>query len=242
MSSNVQRTHDKDLYLEENRYDNPKEISKLILNMIKETGVLQPGIRVNDVGCAAGEYLYFMHREFPGAYYTGFDIVPELLEKAHLKVPSADFKIGSILDHDLIIERSSDITILSGVHPIFDDIEPILSNLVRWTKTGGLVYMSGSFNPYPVDVWVKYRRTDDPDPDHLEPGWNQFSKITVSRIVEKLVGKGKHRFTPFEMPFDIPAHPNDPIRAWTFLDADGNRHHMNGLSLIVNREVLEIQI
>ena len=242
MNQNIRRTHDKYIYMEEERYEQPKEISKILLDLILKTGVLQPGCTVNDIGCAAGEYLYFMHQQYPEAHYKGFDVVPELLNKAKERVPSGDFDVGSILDEGIISESSSDITILSGVHPIFDDIEPKIKNLISWTRPGGLVYMSGSFNPYPVDVWIKYRRSDDPDREHLEPGWNQFSKITVSKLVDKFIGVGKHTFTAFEMPFDLPPHADDPVRTWTFLDSDGRRYTMNGLSLIANREILEIRV
>ena len=44
------------------------------------------------------------------------------------------------------------------------------------------------------------------------------------------------------MPFDLPPHADDPVRTWTFLDSDGRRYTMNGISLIANREILEIRV
>lgn len=68
-----------------------------------------------------------------------------------------------------------------------------------------------------------------------------FSKASVSRYLEATLGVGKHTFTPFEMPFDLPPNPDDPVRSWTFLDGQNRRLFTNGLSLICNLEILEIR-
>ena len=241
MSYQVSRTQDKEIYLKEERYDQPKEISKLLLSLIKKSGLLRDGALVCDIGCAAGEYLYYMQREFPGAKYTGFDVVPELLDKARAWVPEAEFKHGSILDAGLLPDSSVDFAIMSGVCGIFDEFEPLIANLLRWTRTGGRAYITDTFNPYPVDVWIKYRRADDPDINHRESGWNLHSTASMAKYLDNVLGPGNHTFTPFEMPFDLPPNPDDPARTWTFMDSDGHRHTMNGLSIIANREILEIR-
>jgi hypothetical protein len=70
---------------------------------------------------------------------------------------------------------------------------------------------------------VKYRLVDDPDPNHREPGWNIFSKETISSLLNKNLGEGRHSYTHFEMPFDIEANPFDPVRSWTFKDYNERR-------------------
>ena len=133
-----------------------------------------------------------------------------------------------------------DISFLLGVHIIFDEFETCFSNVLHWIRKGGRIFVFSMFNPYPIDVWIYYRRIDDPDPNRREIGWNTFSKASISRFLDATIGKGKHRFIPFELPFDLPPHPDDPVRTWTFMDSNGKRLFTNGLSLICNVEILEI--
>ena len=241
MTNKVYRTHDKEIYLQENRYEEPKEVSKLVVGLIMDSGVMQRDATVRDFGCAAGEFLFHMVHQFPGGSYYGYDVVPDLLAKARLMVPEVGFQVGSVLDSSLVPEASTDVSIMQGVHSIFDDFKPSFSNLIRWTRPGGRIYIQGLFNPHPVDVWIKYRPVGDPNPDHCEPGWNLFSRASVSGYLDDAVGPGNYSFTPFEMPFDLDPNPHDPVRTWTFLDGRGRRLFTNGLSLICNLEILEIR-
>ena len=237
----TRRSHDKDVYLNEDRYENPKEIFKMVHAYASTANCLRPGVAVGDFGCAAGEFLYYLRRQEPAATYCGYDVVPELLAKAREKVDGCDFREGSVLDRDLLSAGSLDVAFMIGVHEIFDDFVPALSNLVYWTRPGGSIYVFGGFNPYPVDVYVKYHALNDPDLGHREPGWNQFSKASFSRYVDRTLGRGRHRFIPFQLPFDLAPRADDPVRTWTFLDGQGGRLIRNGLALLINLELLEIQ-
>lgn len=238
----IQRTHDKEIYTVENRYENPKEVTRKLTSLVLESSVLKKGSKIADVGCAAGEFLFHLQRSFPDAQYTGYDPVPELLEKARQVVPKVTFKQGSVLDRGMIEKHSQDVVFLQGVHSIFDEIEPCFGNLIEWTKPGGRVYVFGPFNPNPVDVFVKYHLHSDPNPNHLEPGWNIFSRASVSKFVDSKVGPGKHRYIPFEMSNDLPRNSEDPVRSWTFQDNQSRRLFTNGLCLLLPLEILEISV
>jgi len=238
--SNVESTQNR-IYLAENRYDNPKETYKVLARMTRESGGVEPGAKVCDFGCAAGEFLYFIRKQFPGGAYWGCDIYPELIEKAREHVSGVEFKTGSILDKNLLPQGSVDLAFVLGVISVFDQFEPSIDNLLHWTKKGGRIYILGLFNPHPIDVWVTYRFISDPDPSHREPGWNIFSKASLSRYLDKKLGSGRYSFTPFEMPFDLPPNSQEPWRTWTFQDGNGKRLFTNGLCLLVNQEILELR-
>jgi len=240
MSNRIERTHDRNVYLKEDRYENPKEIFKLLADMVRRSGIQTGGAMICDIGCATGEFIYFFKKQFPESNYIGIDNVPDLINKACQNVKGVEFKVGSVLDQKILPHSSIDITFLIGVHSIFDDFKDWFSNLLYWTRPGGRIFIFGLFNPYPVDVWVKYRLADDPDYDHMEPGWNIFSKETISSFLKKNLGEGRHSYTNFEMPFDIEANPFDPVRSWTFKNCNNRRLFTNGLSLLLNLEVLEV--
>ena len=230
-AQHVRRTHDKDVYLNEDRYENPKEIFKIVHLHAARSNALRPGAVVGDFGCAAGEFLYYLRGQEPAGRYCGYDVVPELLAKARANVRGCDFREGSVLDRDLLGAATLDLAFMIGVHEIFDDFVPALANLLHWTRPGGSVYVFGGFNPYPVDVYVKYHATSDPEPEHREPGWNQFSKVSFSRYLDQALGSGRHRFVPFQLPFDLPSRPEDPVRTWTFLDDQGRRLIRNAAAI-----------
>ena len=236
----IERTHDKQIYLAEEHYERPREIEKMILSRVAEHGGIPAGATVCEFGCAAGEFLLHLQRQAPAASYTGYDVVPEFLEKARARVLGPAFLPGSVLDRGLRPEASIDIAFMIGVHSIFDDIETSLSNLLHWTRPGGRVYVFGPFNPFPLDVWVTYRLCDDPDPQHREPGWNLFSTTSIARYLDRQLGPGRHTFTAFEMPIDLPHRPDDPARSWTMRDQQGRRILTNGLSLLIRPELLDI--
>ncbi|MBM4294440.1 MAG: class I SAM-dependent methyltransferase [Deltaproteobacteria bacterium] len=233
-------TRDLIVYLKEDRYENPKEIFKLLADMVRRSGLKLSGSVICDIGCATGEFIYFLKKQFPESNYIGIDIEPDLINKACQNVKGVEFKIGSVLDQKILPHSSIDIAFLNGVHSIFDDFKDLLFNLLHWTRPGGRIFIFGPFNPYPVDVWVKFRLADDPDLNRTEPGWNIFSKQTISGFLNKNLGEGRHSYTHFEMPFDIDPDPYDPVRSWTFKDNNNRRLFTNGLSLLINFEVLEI--
>ncbi|HEY8240601.1 MAG TPA: class I SAM-dependent methyltransferase [Kiritimatiellia bacterium] len=241
MKERVERTHDKALYLAENRYEAPKEYFRVLCDMATAEGHLRPGQRICDIGCAAGEFLHYVSRACPGARLEGYDPVPELLEKARQHVPGAQFKAGSVLDRALLKEGSVDTCFLLGVHSIFDEFETCFGNLLAWTRPGGAVYIFGAFNPYPVDVWVKYRLADGHEAEHREPGWNMFSKVSVARFLDRQGMQGRYSFTPFELPFDLLRNATDLVRTWTMRDCEGRRQFVNGLMLLVNLEILVVR-
>lgn len=234
------RTHDKKIYLKEERYENPKEIFKIVYQMAETAGGLAPGKLVADIGCATGEFIYYLKKQRPDCSYLGIDVLPELIEQARARVPGVEFRVGSILESQTCELESFDTVFVLGVLGMFDDFRPGLRNALSWCRRGGRVYLFGVFNPFPVDVWIGYHLVDDPDPNRVESGWNLISKASYSRFIDQVIGPGKHAFRRFEMPFDLSPRTDDPIRSWTFKDETGRRLITNGVSVIQNQEFLEI--
>ena len=95
----ITRTHD-DLYLHEDRYNHPKRLFQVMTKIAKDDlqSENEKGIKILDVGCAAGEFPYFLKSEFPEADISAFDLRVDLIEKAKIKVAGVNFYVGDILD------------------------------------------------------------------------------------------------------------------------------------------------
>jgi SAM-dependent methyltransferase len=81
------------------------------------------GKRVCDVGCGFGDMYGYLASRFGRVTYTGFDLAPSLIEKAHELYPGVDFRVRDILDERLT-ERF-DYFLLSGAlnHPVADNMK-----------------------------------------------------------------------------------------------------------------------
>jgi SAM-dependent methyltransferase len=236
----VQRTHDA-FYLDENRYSEPKEMFKFIAEHAFVQSESNSSLSICDFGCAAGEFLYYLNSILPKANLTGVDVMPVLLSKAAKFVPSAEFKEGSVLDGSFGSESLYDKSFLIGVHSIFDEFETCFTNLVKWTKPGGCVYIVGMFNPFPVDVLVKYKESKNYESNMYESGWNIFSQQSVSEFLKKNEKVKSLEFKKFSITIDLPRQA-DPVRSWTLRDFREDRFIVNGLCLIQPHYLLEIKL
>jgi SAM-dependent methyltransferase len=234
------RTHDQ-LYLTENRYERPKEIFKMAAGIAQRAGFGGAGTRIVDIGCAAGEFAYYLRKVFPSAEVAGYDLLPELVEKARANVPGVEFGVGSVLDRKMLPATSANVTFLIGVHSIFDDPGDCFRNLVEWTRPGGLVVIMGLFNRFDIDVWVRYRAAGNPQ-GSKELGWNLVSRKTATEIVREVAPQASIEFEPVKMPIDLPPHADDPVRSWTERRENGERFLTNGLSLIINLETMVVRL
>lgn len=232
------RTHDKDLYLNESRYSEPKERDVFVLDLIEELGLINDKTSICDFGCAAGEFLHSASKRFPQASMFGYDIVPELVGKAKRMVPDAKIEVGSVEERSLCEEQKFDVSVMMGVLSIFDDYEAVLDNMLFWTNPKGRCIILGAFNPYPADVWVSYRSKKHPK-EHRESGWNIFSQETIGEFLGEHQSVEKYIFHPFRHSIDI-EKSNEVDRSWTFKNELGERLLTNGLSLLLELSALEI--
>ncbi len=235
----VKRLHDH-IYLKENRYKKPKEMFKFIeRNAFKSTFNKKKEL-ICDIGCAAGEFLYFLKKEYPHKSFTGVDLRKDLLNKAKRHVSGVKFLKGSVLRKSLFKKKSFDKIFLIGVHPIFDNFEKCFSNLIYWTKPKGEIYICDMFNPFAVDVLIKYKLAENYNSRIFESGWNIFSQKSVSTFLKKNNLIRSFKFKKFEMPFDLKPQ-KDPIRSWT-IKSNKNRLMINGLSIIQPQTLLTIKL
>lgn len=229
----VERTHDK-FYLNENRKDNPKEYFKFISAMA--SAVLgRPSAEIAEVGCATGDFAYYLRSVYPEIRLSAFDIDEELLARARQEVPGVTFDLINIAQQPL--NRRYDAVFMNGVHSIFDNLE-WLDNLLASVKPGGSLFVFGLFNPEDLDVMIKSRASCTSGA--WETGWNVFSRKTVANAVT--TAGGRVQFHDFKIEIDLPKVSQDPLRSWTEQLATGERLIRNGLQLINTLSLMEVTV
>ena len=78
------RIHDK-FYLNSNRYNKPKEYFKLLHKILKKKVKKSKKYELLDVGCANGELLFYLDKQFSNVNFTGVDIRKDLIDLAKKK-------------------------------------------------------------------------------------------------------------------------------------------------------------
>ena len=108
-----------------------------------------------DVGCANGELLYNLHKNFKNLNLTGIDVDKKLLKKARINCPSQiKFKYGNI-GRKINGLGKYDIIILSGVLSIFNNGEKIMKNLFSLLKPKGKIFIFDSLNINSHNLYIK---------------------------------------------------------------------------------------
>jgi len=226
------RTHDK-FYLNEDRKLTPKENFKFILDKLPYS---LNNKSVLDIGCATGDFLYYLSKSFPEASLFGLDIDRDLIDVAKKEVPS----VQKYYELDISSEFSDigkfDVVFMLAVYAIWDDvsvwIDPILKLMEESSEARGYVF--GSWNPHGLDVFVRIKKHDE---EKVELGWNQISKETVSAYLDS---KGfKHKWHDFSLGIEMEKH-EDPLRSWTEKMENGKFLVVNGSQLVHHFSLLEI--
>jgi SAM-dependent methyltransferase len=213
----------------------PKHLFKCVGERLKDAKL----DRVLDVGCAAGELLGYLTSVLPVKTAVGVDIDPMLTSLGKERYPHVDFETGSFLDNNVLASQTFDAITMVGVFSVFDDPKLVLDKTIHLTADGGKAVIVSIFNEFDVDVLIRWKYSDK---DNYNPGYNHFSKSTISQILSDNARVKGFSFEKFELPFDLAKNPDDPIRSWTEKDVNGKRILFNGLGMEINLQFLEINL
>lgn len=222
-----------DFYLAEDRRDQPKEYFKFLVQRAA-TPLSLPRPRVLDIGCATGDFLYYLQSLCPNAILTGIDVSPEFLAKARQVVSGSNFIAADIYSGANLPTGRFDVIFMSSVHYLFPDYTLWIRNIL--SLTGGNAYIFGLFNPEDLDLRATVQRSGERD--SVTP-WNLISQKSVGLFLDSL--HVDYCFTNWELPIEIPRSHEDPLRSWTIAAEDGHVLVINGLQMLHRFALLEIQ-
>ena len=235
----VARTHD-GFYSQELNLE-VKELWIQIADMIESKG-LQDGSSIADIGSAIGVFPDYLARRFPSYKIKAFEYLTDSVSAARRLFPSLDITQADITNSNDWSHQFDCITCV-GVLSIFDDFKSPLMNIKSALAPGGHIFIHSLFNPYPVDVFVKYKNSSE-ESDLLESGWNIFSQDTFQSFLES-IGFVDIDFTEFTIGRDLQKQ-DDPVRSWTqkvsSSDSLSKRQITNGLCLLQPHFILSAKL
>jgi SAM-dependent methyltransferase len=228
----TEEKHQDYIYINENYYKDPKESFLFIHKIINENHHVPS---VLDLGCARGEFLYYLKNNIEYERLAGIDYSYKLINEAKKfdGLNGVEFEVGSADNFNL--NSKFDVVVMSGVLSYFNDIYKVFECMKNHLKSGGKIIIFGFFNEYDVDLLVKYR--NNKFFDTFESGWNIHSINTISKELKKLDLAIVNQEV-FELSFKS-RKQDDPCRAWNIETEEGIKF-TNGLKLLYDMSALEI--
>ncbi len=216
------------IYNKKDRYKKPKEIFKKLIQILKKEKKSK-NLHLIDVGCAGGELLFNLRKNFDYKL-TGVDVDEKLLRKAKTKCSKDIIFLKKDIFKNNFKGKKYDIIIFSGVLSIFQNGEKIFKNLMKILKKKGKIFIFDSFNIYSYNLNItatKYNK-------NKKIFWykNMYSLDFIEKEAKKF--KKKCKFFEFKMKANLKRNNKDLSLGWTET-LSGRKIVTSGLGLIQNQ-------
>ncbi len=221
-----------------------KEIFLKLGILLNQQEQLPENGQVLDVGCASGALINYLRTILPHYSFTGVDTSKDFLDLAQSTTPDATWINANALNLPENLYNAFDVSLALGVIGIFNEEQSIqmLEQLVQTINDNGAVYVFSHFNDHDVDMLVNHRVGQSDGEGKWEIGFNNFSKNTVSKWLDKIDGVQEYRFIDFELPFEVKQDKKNPSRSWSFEGKEGKLLFTNGLNLLLKYSIIEILV
>ncbi len=181
-----------------------------------------------DIGCSNGSFISFLNQKFHNKKIVGADVDNDLLTLAKKRNKNTKFiKLDITKKIDTRLKNKFDIVIMSGIHTIFDDIEPLIKNAYSLCSKNGYLFLFGSFNPSNYDIVTRVKNYKS---KIWEKGFNRPSLITTKQIFKKYFSNIKVKKFVFNL--KIRENKKDPTRTYTLSLKSNKILTVNGLEQI----------
>ena len=111
------------------------------------------GIKLLDVACASGDFIYYLNRSKNNLTLSGLDYAPELLKLAKKKNPSTLFYKGN-LKNNINLKKKFDYVTCLGTMSAFDNWHNPMKNLFNFCKKGGFIIFYDPINLYGIERFL----------------------------------------------------------------------------------------
>ena len=187
------------------------------------------------MGCANGELLFHLSKNFPTFDLTGVDVDKHLLKRAKSSCPkNIKFKQINVLKLEKKLKKF-DIIVISGVLSIFKNADKILNNLLKILKPKGSIYIFESVNLYSYNLQIKaetYKK-------NKKIIWNKYMYSTDFFNRFALQHRMKCSFFPIKLRINLKKNKKNLQYGWTEY-LSNKKIVTNGLGIIQNQSWIKI--
>ncbi len=223
-------------YITTDRFHRPKETFKCVVRNLKAQTEPGRSYQLLDLGCANGEFLYYVKREFPNWELSGVDITPQYIETAKRsgRLDGVNLKVGDLFT----ASGTYDVVTMLGTFPLLDAMEPALETMLSLCAPGGWIFADSYFNKFEVEC-LRWVFCDNSAPTTKDLWRMSYAQYPRSKVREFLKDKTSEVvFEDVEM-VEIPRDPSAPhLKVWTFKDEHGRNIATNGTNLILDVAML----
>lgn len=217
-----------------------KENFKAVISKLKEIiPDTSKKIKLVDLGCANGELLYFLKKEFPNWELYGYDLTDRFIQiaKNSEELKGVYFETKDLFD----VEGEFDVVLCIGTIHNFYNIFLPLDKLLSLTKVGGFLLADGFFNEKDIELRIKLMdNTSEETKGHWKTSFNKHSRAS---IINKYKDQVKEiTFNNIPMRVELPKDNNKPaVIHYTFKDSEGRNIVTNDFGIIFDNSLLTIK-
>lgn len=226
------------IYFEEDYYNNPKEIFKFVAKSILEHTSSNKPQSLLDVGCARGEFIYYLLKQYPEQFTSimGVDLLEELISSAKAFDGLKDIDFQCVSCDSYTIGKHFDVITMLGLISALANIKQTFANAALHQKTGGKLFVFSRFNHTDADVKVYYENRSK------KKDWQVTATHSIHTIkdISEQCGYKIVDLLKFELPFELEEREDDPLRSWTIRTENGTKF-INGLGLIFDLELMILE-
>ena len=205
------------LYLQnqEKFVEEPRESDKVLLALIGkalvEMGPAAEGARLLDAGCSTSSFLGHVKTAFPGLSLSGIDIAPSVIESNRKNPRMAGIEFSEVDMTAMHFEEPFDIIVCNRSMMFFDTpvFHKVVKNIAKALRPGGRWIMLDYMNPFEQELTI-----DDVSVWYPEGNRLHMRSYKTFRGSLQEAGFKEPTFMPFEIPIDMPEHP-DPSQIYT---------------------------
>lgn len=171
-----------DPYINLKRFKKPKRDFILALKLISKKN-----ISLIDCGCANGEFLYFLKKNYVTGSLNGIDSNKKYIEVAKKvkSLKSINFYNSSI-EEFAKKKKKFDVVTCLGVSHLYKKFDDLLMNLLAISNKSGIVIVDGFFNEYDMDLLIFYKDYSVIKFNKKVEFKNDFNHFSMKRVIEQL--------------------------------------------------------
>ena len=226
------------------RIRTPKFIYRKTLQFVRE---IRSDLTVSnwlDVGCANGEFLYYVSEECIETDFLGVDITPEFIKVAEeLNHERRNVKFSNQDIFEASTEVKYDVVSCLGTFQIFPDPENLLNKLLDSVAAMGQLIISARFNPHDISAIIRYKdESTEFGKDLWRCDFNIHSEYWIKKMLSKRSDIKNFEFKYPIMDTEIPKKSAAPhINMWTIPREDYGYDITNGMKASFNPSFLIIE-